>query len=109
MTPGSMSMTAPKLQKGEPSSLDTSHVNLKGSGLEGSGLEGGSERSAGASPKPAVEAAPATGLGAHVNACRPELVGPAERSLEHWLRRLVFRSAAFAPRLTHILGSARRR
>ena len=56
-------MTAPKLQKGEPSSLDTSHVNLKGSGLEGSGLEGGSERSAGASPKPAVEAAPATGLG----------------------------------------------
>src|SRR5215204_783027 len=27
------------------------------------------------------------------NDCWPELVGPAERSLVHWLRRLVFRSA----------------
>ena len=36
---------------------------------------------------------PASGLGEHVNACWPELVGPAERSLVHWLRRLVFRSA----------------
>src|SRR3712207_9502135 len=29
----------------------------------------------------------------HVNDCWPELVGPADRSLVHWLRRLVFRSA----------------
>jgi hypothetical protein len=36
---------------------------------------------------------PASPLGAHVNDCWPELVGPAERSLVHWLRRLVFRSA----------------
>jgi hypothetical protein len=28
-----------------------------------------------------------------VNDCWPELVGPADRSLVHWLRRLVFRSA----------------
>ena len=38
-------------------------------------------------------AEPASGLGEHVNDCWPELVGPAERSLVHWLRRLVFRSA----------------
>jgi hypothetical protein len=31
--------------------------------------------------------------GEHVNDCWPELVGPADRSLVHWLRRLVFRSA----------------
>src|SRR6201991_3745839 len=36
---------------------------------------------------------PASPLGEHVNDCCPELVGPAERSLVHWLRRLVFRSA----------------
>ena len=36
---------------------------------------------------------PASGLGEHVNDCWPDLVGPAERSLVHWLRRLVFRSA----------------
>ena len=36
---------------------------------------------------------PASNLGEHVNDCWPELVGPAERSLVHWLRRLVFRSA----------------
>ena len=36
---------------------------------------------------------PASPLGEHVNDCWPELVGPAERSLVHWLRRLVFRSA----------------
>src|SRR3954465_8187361 len=36
---------------------------------------------------------PASGLGEHVNECWPELVGPGERSLVHWLRRLVFRSA----------------
>jgi hypothetical protein len=36
---------------------------------------------------------PASALGEHVNDCWPELVGPAERSLVHWLRRLVFRSA----------------
>src|ERR671923_1130474 len=36
---------------------------------------------------------PASPLGEHVNDCWPELVGPSERSLVHWLRRLVFRSA----------------
>jgi hypothetical protein len=36
---------------------------------------------------------PASGLGEHVNECWPELIGPAERSLVHWLRRLVFRGA----------------
>ncbi len=36
---------------------------------------------------------PASGLGEHVNDCWPELVGPSERSLVHWLRRLVFRGA----------------
>jgi hypothetical protein len=36
---------------------------------------------------------PASALGEHVNDCWPELVGPAERSLVHWLRRLIFRSA----------------
>jgi hypothetical protein len=35
----------------------------------------------------------ASGLGEHVNDCWPELVGPSDRSLVHWLRRLVFRSA----------------
>jgi hypothetical protein len=36
---------------------------------------------------------PASALGEHVNDCWPELVGPSERSLVHWLRRLIFRSA----------------
>ena len=36
---------------------------------------------------------PASELGEHVNDCWPELNGPADRSLVHWLRRLVFRSA----------------
>ena len=36
---------------------------------------------------------PASALGEHVNDCWPEIVGPAERSMVHWLRRLVFRSA----------------
>ena len=36
---------------------------------------------------------PASALGEHVNDCWPEIVGPADRSLVHWLRRLVFRSA----------------
>jgi hypothetical protein len=36
---------------------------------------------------------PASALGEHVKACWPELIGPAERSLVHWLRRLVFRGA----------------
>ncbi|HEV2752495.1 MAG TPA: hypothetical protein VGV36_01530 [Solirubrobacteraceae bacterium] len=35
----------------------------------------------------------ASALGEHVNDCWPELVGPADRSLVHWLRRLVFRGA----------------
>src|SRR5271157_3202218 len=38
-------------------------------------------------------AEPASALGEHINDCWPELVGPAERSLVHWLRRLVFRGA----------------
>ena len=36
---------------------------------------------------------PASALGEHVNDCWPEIVGPSDRSLVHWLRRLVFRSA----------------
>jgi len=36
---------------------------------------------------------PASALGQHVNDCWSELVGPSERSLVHWLRRLIFRSA----------------
>jgi hypothetical protein len=36
---------------------------------------------------------PTSALGEHVNDCWPELVGPSDRSLVHWLRRLVFRSA----------------
>ena len=36
---------------------------------------------------------PAAALGEHVNDCWPELVGPSDRSLVHWLRRLIFRSA----------------
>ena len=42
---------------------------------------------------------PASALGEHVNDCWPELVGPSERSLVHWLRRLVFRSAWLDPRV----------
>src|SRR3982074_1161796 len=41
---------------------------------------------------------PACGLGEHVNDCWPELVGPSDRSLVHWLRRLRFRSARLGPR-----------
>lgn len=36
---------------------------------------------------------PASALGEHVNECWPSLIGPMERSLVHWLRRLVFRGA----------------
>jgi hypothetical protein len=36
---------------------------------------------------------PASALGEHVNDCWPELVGSSERSIVHWLRRLIFRSA----------------
>ena len=36
---------------------------------------------------------PHSALGEHVNACWEELAGPSERSLVHWLRRLVFRGA----------------
>ena len=36
---------------------------------------------------------PASSLGEHVNDCWPELCGSSDRSLVHWLRRLVFRSA----------------
>ncbi len=36
---------------------------------------------------------PASTLGEHVESCWPHLVGRAERSLIHWLRRLVFRGA----------------
>ena len=43
---------------------------------------------------------PASALGEHVNDCWPELVGPADRSLVHWLRRLVFRSAWLDLRVT---------
>jgi hypothetical protein len=36
---------------------------------------------------------PASALGEHVRDCWFELIGPAEQSLVHWLRRLVFRGA----------------
>ena len=36
---------------------------------------------------------PASALGEHVRDCWMELIGPAEQSLVHWLRRLVFRGA----------------
>jgi len=42
---------------------------------------------------------PASELGEHVNDCWPELAGPSERSLVHWLRRLVFRGAWLDQRL----------
>jgi hypothetical protein len=32
-------------------------------------------------------------LGEHINECWSELHGPSERSLVHWIRRLVFRGA----------------
>lgn len=36
---------------------------------------------------------PASALGEHVNDCWPEIVGPSDRSLVHWMRRLIFRGA----------------
>ena len=36
---------------------------------------------------------PSSGLGEHINENWEDLVGPANRSLVHWLRRLIFRSA----------------
>ena len=36
---------------------------------------------------------PSSALGDHVNSSWPQLDGPSERSLVHWLRRLVFRGA----------------
>jgi hypothetical protein len=36
---------------------------------------------------------PHSSLGDHINDCWAELNGPSERSLVHWLRRLVFRGA----------------
>ena len=36
---------------------------------------------------------PSSDLGQHINSCWRELTGPSERSLVHWLRRLVFRGA----------------
>jgi len=36
---------------------------------------------------------PSSDLGDHINYCWGELCGPSERSLVHWLRRLVFRGA----------------
>ena len=36
---------------------------------------------------------PTSDLGQHVNVCWDELAGPSDRSLVHWLRRLVFRGA----------------
>ncbi|MFL5909703.1 MAG: hypothetical protein ACJ768_03925 [Gaiellaceae bacterium] len=36
---------------------------------------------------------PASLLGEHINGCWSELSGPSDRSLVHWLRRLVFRGA----------------
>src|SRR3954463_4995255 len=41
---------------------------------------------------------PHSSLGDHVNRCWQRLVGASERSLVHWLRRLVFRRAWVEPR-----------
>ena len=38
-------------------------------------------------------AEPASTLGEHINACWGQLTGTSDRSLVHWLRRLVFRGA----------------
>src|SRR2546429_8622972 len=38
-------------------------------------------------------AEPASALGEHINARWGDLIGPSDRSLVHWLRRLVFRGA----------------
>ena len=38
-------------------------------------------------------AEPASHLGEHINSCWGALAGPSDRSLVHWLRRLVFRGA----------------
>ena len=38
-------------------------------------------------------AEPASHLGEHINSCWTRLVGTSDRSLVHWLRRLVFRGA----------------
>jgi hypothetical protein len=35
----------------------------------------------------------ASELGHHINSCWGDLAGPSDRSLVHWLRRLVFRGA----------------
>ena len=52
-----------------------------------------SSRTSSTSPSTARSTSPRRALGEHVNDCWPELVGPSDRSLVHWLRRLVFRSA----------------
>ena len=36
---------------------------------------------------------PHSELGEHINVCWGDLNGPSERSLVHWIRRLVFRGA----------------
>ncbi len=36
---------------------------------------------------------PHSELGSHINACWSDLAGPSDRSLVHWIRRLVFRGA----------------
>jgi len=36
---------------------------------------------------------PVSLLGEHINSCWTDLAGPSDRSLVHWLRRLVFRGA----------------
>src|SRR5213076_228810 len=36
---------------------------------------------------------PVSELGNHINTCWRDLAGPSDRSLVHWLRRLVFRGA----------------
>ena len=38
-------------------------------------------------------AEPASHLGEHINSCWGALAGPSDRSLVHWIRRLVFRGA----------------
>ena len=62
-------------------------------GFVGGRLAGGGARGPREPRRERTVPDPASALGAHVNDCWPEIVGPAERSLVHWLRRLIFRGA----------------
>jgi hypothetical protein len=62
-------------------------------GFVGTGLESGEREDLVNLVVNGEVAQPASDLGEHVNECWSDLTGPADRSLVHWLRRLVFRGA----------------